>query len=85
MELLSYLITHELFTINFLKMNKKITKEMTIEEILKLNPDSGVILEKEGLYCVRCEMRKFETLQEGAEAHGFDEKEIEELLKKLNS
>lgn len=60
---------------------KKITKDMTIGELIDKYPEAVEILFKEGLMCVMCHRAKTETLAEGASAHGMD---LNELLKKLN-
>ena len=60
----------------------KITKEMPIEEILTKFPESVPVFQKHGLHCIGCFAASFETLEQGAAAHGMD---IEKLLKDLNS
>ncbi len=62
--------------------NKKITKDMTFAEILKMNEDAGRKLGERGLFCGGCPMAAFETLENGAAAHGVD---VDELIKELNS
>ncbi len=59
----------------------KITKDMTISEILMKNPKAREILANHGFHCVGCPMSQMETLEIGAKAHGV---KIEELLKELN-
>ncbi len=63
---------------------QKITKEMNIIEILEKNPNAAEILMKAGLGCIGCAMAHTETLEQGLQAHGFESKEIEEVMKKLN-
>ena len=60
----------------------KITKDMTISEILAKKPEAGEILAKHGFHCVGCPMSQMETLEIGAKAHGVD---VKKLLKELNS
>lgn len=59
----------------------KITKKMTIGNIIKKYPKAGEILFKEGLMCVMCGMAQNETLEQGTAVHNID---IDELVKKLN-
>lgn len=60
--------------------NKKITKEMKIEEILEKHPESVEIFLKHGFHCLGCAAASFENLEDGAKAHGIDaEKLVEEL------
>jgi hybrid cluster-associated redox disulfide protein len=64
--------------------SKKITKEMNIMEILEINPDSAEILAEAGLGCLGCAFAHAETLEQGLIAHGFELKEIDKIIKKLN-
>lgn len=63
---------------------EKITKEMTIGEAIQKNPQVAQILFEEGIYCVGCGAAAMETLEEGLAMHGKSEKEIEEIIKKIN-
>ncbi len=66
----------------------KITKEMTIEEILGRFPQKSQKLAQEitnaGLHCVGCQAATWETLESGMLGHGYAEGEIEQLLARLN-
>ena len=59
----------------------QITKEMTIGEILRTNPDVAPILMEAGMHCVGCPSAQGETLEEAAMVHGMD---IESLMKAIN-
>lgn len=60
----------------------KITKEMTIEEVLEKNPETRDVFAKFGMGCIICSGALMETVEEGAQAHGID---IDELIKELNN
>ena len=62
----------------------KITKKTKLSEILEKNPDAAEILFESGMMCVGCPMAMQETLEQGCIAHEFDNKKIDELIKKLN-
>ena len=64
------------------KVNKKITKDMTFAEILEMNKEAGNKLADRGLFCGGCPMAAFETLENGAKAHGVD---VDELVGELNA
>ena len=64
-----------------MKKNKKITKDMTFAEIMELNREAGKKLAERGLFCGGCPMAAFETLENGARAHGVD---ADKLVKELN-
>jgi len=60
---------------------KKITKDMTFMELMDLDSEAGTKLAERGLFCGGCPMAQFETIENGAKAHGVD---VDELLKELN-
>ena len=60
---------------------KKLNKGMTFAEILKNDPKAAEALINEGMHCVGCPMSMYETLEQGAKAHGIDSNK---LIKKLN-
>ena len=64
--------------------NKKITKKTQLSELLQTHPDVAGILFESGMGCIGCPMAMNETFEEGCLAHGMNEKEINDLLKKLN-
>ena len=53
-------------------MDAKITKDMTIGEILHINPNMAGVLMAGGMHCVGCPSSQAETLEEAAMVHGID-------------
>ena len=72
-----------------MSQEKKIVKEMTIEEILSSFPHKSQKLAQEmtniGLHCVGCGAATWETLEGGMLGHGFEKEQIEHLVERLNS
>ena len=62
----------------------KINKKVKLNEILDKNENAAEILFEAGLGCIGCPMAMAETLEEGCKAHGMNDKEIGELVEKLN-
>ncbi len=63
----------------------KITKDMSIAEILEMKGEKGFeILSEAGLHCVGCPMAQMESLKEGCVAHCIIEKDIDKIVEKLN-
>ena len=62
-------------------MSKKITKDMTFMELMELDSEAGAKLADKGLFCGGCPMAAFETIENGAVAHGVD---VDQLLEELN-
>lgn len=57
-----------------------ITKEMTIGEILRTNPDVAPILMDAGMHCLGCPSAQGETLAEAAMVHGIA---VDDLMAKI--
>jgi len=64
------------------KAKKLIKKGMTFAELLEDFPEAATKLANRGLFCGGCPMAQFETIENGAKAHGIDPKE---LAKELNA
>ncbi len=59
-----------------------ITKEMSIGTIVQNHPQTVRVFLNHGLMCVGCAVARFETLEQGAIAHGID---VDALVKDLNA
>lgn len=57
---------------------------MTFAEALQENPKAGEVMFKYGLHCVGCHVASFETIEQGARAHGMKEEEIKKMVKEIN-
>ena len=62
-------------------MADKITKDMSLAEVVQKHPETGEVFQKHGLHCMGCAMASFETLEQGAAAHGMD---LKSLLEDMN-
>jgi hybrid cluster-associated redox disulfide protein len=60
----------------------KISKDMTIGEIVRNYPSSAGILASFGLGCVGCPSAQAETLEEACQVHAM---KVDELIKALNA
>jgi hybrid cluster-associated redox disulfide protein len=61
---------------------KKITKDMTFAELIEMDVGVAEKLAERGLFCGGCPMAQFETIENGALAHGIN---IDKLLEELNN
>jgi hybrid cluster-associated redox disulfide protein len=61
----------------------KIDRETNIGELTQTYPESTLIMLDYGLHCVGCAINSFDTIQTGAQIHGMDDQEIEEMLGKI--
>lgn len=70
------------------KQEKRITRDMTIDDIFSGFPGKAQKLSQEitnaGLQCVGCQASTWETLEVGMLGHGFSEESIDALIDRLN-
>lgn len=57
-------------------MAEKVTKEMSIIDIVQKYPQSLEVFAKYGMGCIGCAAARFENLEAGAKVHGFDPDEM---------
>ncbi|ACB85360.1 DUF1858 domain-containing protein [Natranaerobius thermophilus JW/NM-WN-LF] len=62
-------------------MSEKVTKDMTISEVLKKNPKTAEVFMKHGMQCLGCPSAAGETVEQAAMVHGAD---ADKLLEELN-
>lgn len=53
-------------------MANKVSKDMSILDIVQKFPQSLEVFAKYGLGCIGCAAARFENLEAGAKVHGFD-------------
>jgi len=66
------------------KIGKKISEKENLAEIIQKYPQAGKILTKAGLHCLGCAAVNFDTLEDAMKIHGLSEKEIKEIVEKIN-
>lgn len=67
------------------KTKQKITENMTFTEVLQKHPETAMVFMEQGMHCLGCAAAHFETIGQGAEAHGIDVKKLIEELNKTIS
>ena len=63
-------------------MADEISKDNSISQVIQDHPETIPVFMNHGLGCIGCALAKFETIEQGALAHGMD---IEKLMKDINS
>ena len=63
---------------------KTITRRTNIAQAMEINPFAEEVLMETGLGCIGCMFSQAESLEEGLAAHGFTDKEIDEVIEELN-
>jgi len=61
----------------------KVTKEMSIIDIVQKFPQSLEVFAKYGLGCIGCAAARFENLEAGAKVHGVDPDQMVEEINAL--
>jgi hybrid cluster-associated redox disulfide protein len=61
-----------------------VTKKMLIGEIASKYPQAVEIMFKNGMHCIGCGMTAYESLEQGCQAHGMSDDEIDKLVEKIN-
>jgi hybrid cluster-associated redox disulfide protein len=63
----------------------KITKKDNLAKLVTKYPKlTETLMFKYGLHCLGCMAASFETLEEGAKAHGMTDKQIKTMVNNLN-
>lgn len=64
---------------------KKIAKNSNLGDLIQAYPQlAQVLIEDYGLHCAGCYAAAFDSLEQGAQIHGMSEKQIGEMVKRLN-
>ena len=64
------------------KMAAQVSENMTIGEVLRINPNIAPILMEVGMHCLGCPSAQAESLAEAAMVHGID---VSVLVEKINA
>ena len=60
---------------------KKITKDMIISDVLKIDTELAPFFFAIGMHCLGCPISRGETVEQAAAAHGVD---VNDMLARLN-
>lgn len=66
-------------------MAEEIKKEITIEDLVEVLPESVTYLMENGIRCLRCGEPAWGTLEDAAKEKGFGDEKISEFVNELNS
>ena len=62
----------------------KITRDLEIEDLVKILPEAVSYLRVEGIRCLRCGEPIWGSLDAAAKEKGFNDKDVEKFVKELN-
>jgi len=60
-----------------------ISRTSPIGELVLNHPVSASVLLEHGFHCIGCGLAAYETLEQGAAAHGFDDAAIDALVQEI--
>ena len=63
---------------------KKVTKDMTIGDVVGKYPELAPIITANGLHCIGCHASTWETLEDGFMTHGMSEEQVDKIIDELN-
>jgi len=63
---------------------RSITKDTLIGEAVALNPKVAEVLTTHGLHCIGCHVNPYESIEQGALAHGMSREEVGRMVKEAN-
>lgn len=67
------------------KQKIEITKDILIGDLVDRYPELGsVLMDEYGFHCIGCMASGMETLEQGAQVHGMDQKETKKMVDDLN-
>ena len=58
--------------------------DMLIGDVIKKYPHAVSIMLEHGLQCVGCHVNPYETIEQGAMAHGMDKEDVDKMIKQIN-
>ncbi len=64
-------------------MPPKIDRDIQIGELVMNYPQSVEVLFQYGFHCIGCGLSAYETLSQGAAAHGFDDETIDRIIEEI--
>jgi len=66
------------------EMKNPITKDMMISDMAQSHPEASIVLMEKGMHCIGCGASAFETIEEGLQAHGVPDDEIDLIVEEMN-
>jgi hybrid cluster-associated redox disulfide protein len=66
------------------KKAAKITGSMTLGEAVSKYPRTMEVLFRYGLHCIGCHISAYETVEQGALAHGLSKEQVKQMIEEMN-
>ncbi|MEM7819990.1 MAG: DUF1858 domain-containing protein [Candidatus Aenigmatarchaeota archaeon] len=62
-----------------------VTANMSIGDVISKYPESAEIMLKWGLHCIGCHVAAWESIEQGAAAHGLNKAQIAKMVAEINA
>jgi hybrid cluster-associated redox disulfide protein len=62
----------------------EIKKDMTIGKVIQHHPVCAQVMMESGLHCVGCHAATDESIEQGSQAHGMSDEDIDKMVEKMN-
>ena len=66
------------------KKKAKITKDMALGKAVSEYPRTMEVLFRYGMHCIGCHISAYETIEQGATAHGMSKEQIKKMIDEMN-
>ena len=66
------------------KPKAPITRDTTLGELVERFPEAAMVMARKGMHCIGCHMAAWETVEQGARAHGMLDRDIDGMLEEMN-
>lgn len=63
---------------------KKVTRTMVLGDVVTQYPEAAFVMMHFGLHCVGCHVAAYETIEQGAMAHGLSDELIDKMVSDIN-
>ena len=61
-----------------------VKRDMLLGDCVQKYPEAAFVMMHYGLHCVGCHVAAYETIEQGAMAHGLDDAMIDKMVKEIN-
>jgi hybrid cluster-associated redox disulfide protein len=63
----------------------KVTKETNIAKLLTEHPGTAEVFLEYGMHCAGCMAATFDSIEQGAKAHGLSDETVEDIVEKISA
>jgi len=61
-----------------------VKKDMQIGDVISKYPKTAEVMMNAGLHCVGCHVASWESIEQGAKAHGMKDEDVDKMVEEMN-